>query len=590
MEDAIQPIKQGDAAASGAAAITVEKHKNNFMTQYGTFEDKPAQNITRWLAKADKYKDSHMIPSLEMASIVIHCVRGEPAIKVRRMLDVPGDNYLHADHYCEQLLQDAVEYQPYRERVPARELREEQAGPPPVARIEARDEIEARPAITPRRFQPRVHPERCLKHYLLQLYGKRVNLSEADKFLNTFKIQKPKQTCSNYLDEFVINYENYAHLKWTTAQLDGVQAVQEVLENLQAEPPVAAVRPVAQIPGNQPLRDAEMLQLVTDGICKEFKIHCDNIQYNLNTTNFADLEVQVMNWQRSTTTGKQFTTACTPAKPGTRHAHVSALEIDEYQDLDKDEWALLDAQTSSTSISPNSNRGMRGGRGNRGAGRGTRGRGGRGRGATASSNGIPRPNQIISRDTQDGNHPNYRQTPDGQLHRSPLGHPLCNYCGIPSHKRERCTVKAADREKGLTRLYHPDRDKPISNNEKAKTASAAIPRQAAPAVSMMAAPAFNYQPWPFPVHYNPLQAPAQGANMQWQQQQLNGVPPRMEYEHKSSATQLSPMTSAVPDTSIHDCPYPTCQAVLPDLNQAQEHLRAFHSLPTTLAAGPGINP
>ena len=93
-----------------------------------------------------------------------------------------------------------------------------------------------------------------------------------------------------------------------------------MLENLQAEPPVAAVRPVAQIPGNQPLRDAEMLQLVTDGICKEFKIHCDNIQYNLNNTNFADLEVQVMNWQRSTTTGKQFTAACTPAKPGTRHA------------------------------------------------------------------------------------------------------------------------------------------------------------------------------------------------------------------------------------------------------------------------------
>ena len=92
--------------------MTVEKHKNNFITQHGTFEDKPSQNIVRWLAKAEKYKNAHMITYLEMASIVIHCIRGEQAIKVRCMLDVPGNNFINADHFCAQPLQLAVEYQP----------------------------------------------------------------------------------------------------------------------------------------------------------------------------------------------------------------------------------------------------------------------------------------------------------------------------------------------------------------------------------------------------------------------------------------------------------------------------------------------
>jgi hypothetical protein len=119
MENVAQAIRQGVEPASGAAAIIVEKHKSNFMTQHGTFEDKPAQNITRWLEKADTYKKSHMIHSLEMASILTHCIKGEPRIKVQRMIDVPGVNYINADHYSEQPLQRAILYQAYRDRVPA---------------------------------------------------------------------------------------------------------------------------------------------------------------------------------------------------------------------------------------------------------------------------------------------------------------------------------------------------------------------------------------------------------------------------------------------------------------------------------------
>ena len=48
----------GKEAASGPAAITVEKHKHNFRTQYGTFSDKPSENITRWLEKAEAYQEA----------------------------------------------------------------------------------------------------------------------------------------------------------------------------------------------------------------------------------------------------------------------------------------------------------------------------------------------------------------------------------------------------------------------------------------------------------------------------------------------------------------------------------------------------
>ena len=98
-------LSNGKEAPSGPATITVEKHKDNFRTQYGTFSDKPSENITRWLEKAEAYQDAHMIPSLEMASIVIHSIKGEPQIKVQRMLEVGGDDYIHANHFKEQLEQ-----------------------------------------------------------------------------------------------------------------------------------------------------------------------------------------------------------------------------------------------------------------------------------------------------------------------------------------------------------------------------------------------------------------------------------------------------------------------------------------------------
>ena len=160
----------------------------------------------------------------------------------------------------------------------------------------------------------------------MDIYAKRVNLSEADKFLSTFKTQKPKQTCSNYLDEFVINYENYAHQRWTALQLHGNAA--------------------AGVAGNVAARAADMLQLVTDGISKEFKTHCDNIQ--LDITTFAVLENDVLHWQRSTTTGKAFTAGCVPVSVGANaNVNVSAIDMDNPFAEDNAQLGLLDSQTSS---------------------------------------------------------------------------------------------------------------------------------------------------------------------------------------------------------------------------------------------------
>ena len=160
MEAVAQGIKQGEAAASGAAAITVEKHKSNFRAQHGTFADKPSQNITRWLQKAQDYMDAHMIQSLEMGSIVIHCIKGEPAVKIRRMLEVPGDNYIHDYHFCKQPIQPAVPYTPYQPQQEAAdqitEQTEERNGVT-VVTIAFKAAVlfkEAQPALLPVRYQP----------------------------------------------------------------------------------------------------------------------------------------------------------------------------------------------------------------------------------------------------------------------------------------------------------------------------------------------------------------------------------------------------------------------------------------------------
>ena len=565
-------LSNGKEAPSGPATITVEKHKDNFRTQYGTFSDKPSENITRWLEKAEAYQDAHMIPSLEMASIVIHSIKGEPQIKVQRMLEVGGDDYIHANHFKEQIKQEAVPYTKYKPRVPAKkEIKHPTTG---VVTQEAEAARDAEPAIMPVRYQPEVKKNQCLKFYLLNLYQKRLNLSDADKFLTTFKTQKPKQTCSNYLDEFAINFENYAHLKWSLKELNGVK--HKAATGTLGNPDYVAE--VLKVESNIETRKAEMLRLVTDGLCSEFKTHCDNTKFDLTTKTFIEIEKEVMFWQRSTTQGKKFTASCTPAKPTTT-ATVAAMEFDRYLDANLDSETQEESFTSSTQSSQS----VRGKTGGRGSTRGNRGRGGRGRGA---STGRP----TISRDIGDGNHPNYMQTTDGQLKRSIHGFPLCNYCGTASHKRQNCPLKIKDRAAGKMRLSHPDREKNSSNQDKGK-------QESAPSSAVMASPMgiqptiqhqqhqqlWHYNQWPQHTSSATLQQPTIHDGQQLQQLQLGPIGSQLQdSQQKPAPTKLTtrhqPMTNP--------CPYPTCHAILADFNQTQEHINQFHTIPT-LARGPG---
>ena len=532
--------KPGMASPSGPSSIIVEKHKSNFMELHGTFSNKPSENIERWIEKADTYKKNHMIPSLEMACVITHCIKGEPSIKVKRMQDVESEIYVHADHYCEQDKQEEQKYLPYREHKKAADNNGV--------------ELTARPAIEPRRAEPEVKKDECLKAYLLKIYRKTVSLQEAEKYLSTFRTQKPKQTCSNFIDEFIIHFENYSHMRWSKEDRETGKAT----------------------------ITKEKLSLLTDGLCKEFKIYCDNVEFKLKDATLKTLEEKVDSWQKETTNGIAFTATCNPAKPGTTMGTSSATDLNEYFTASL-ELSTQEAQASATQPSSNTSRDQRGGRGQRGATRGARGRGGRGRGANSNGRRAPQ----ISRDVLDGNHPNYRQTTDGQLYKSIHGHPLCNYCGGPSHKRQNCSLKAKDREAGMTRTYHPDRDKMVFNQEQARSAATAAIFKGNPSPPMMA---MNQFPMAQPIQqYKPLEyiPPPPITHMPsppWQMQtNQNPNPPKIEVINNQQEVIASAFNPKV-------CPYSTCQTILSDHNQAQEHMQKFHSANNQLALGPGARP
>ena len=72
-----------------------------------------------------------------------------------------------------------------------------------------------------------------------------------------------------------------------------------------------------------------------------------------------------------------------------------------------------------------------------------------------------------SKDTQGIN--NY-QTNDGKPVVNPKGHVLCNYCGITSHPRAKCTTRIRDEANGIRRDIHPNRGLIPSSNQLRKEA------------------------------------------------------------------------------------------------------------------------
>ena len=285
-----------------------------------------------------------------------------------------------------------------------------------------------------------------------------------------------------------------------------------------------------------------------------------------------------------------FMATCSPANYGKKHANVSALELSDYFDVDNNN----SQDEAETSAAMTSTRGQRRGRGNRGSGRGVRGRGGR-------NTRQPFRPPIQSTDVQDGGFNNYKQTPEGKVILSPQGHPLCNYCGTPSHKREICGVKKADRAAGLNRTLHPDRDMPRTKPAKSPVVKAKASEVVISAATPMAqvpqyTPSYPVVPWNYPV------AMKQQPMDTWQQQMHKGqiLQPmvhttRMEHDqgvpslmtYGTQNVQQTPKSAAANVTDANPCPYPNFQAMLTNQHVTQEHFRTFHGQTNNLAMMPG---
>ena len=67
--------------------------------------------------------------------------------------------------------------------------------------------------------------------------------------------------------------------------------------------------------------------------------------------------------------------------------------------------------------------------------------------------------------------PDYIQTHDGERLVNHRNHPLCYYCGIPSHSRSACKVRERDRANGIERVIHPNRGNIPSGNQIRRTNS-----------------------------------------------------------------------------------------------------------------------
>ena len=161
--------------------------------------------------------------------VVVTCLEGEPYIRARRWINTTDQDpdRPNADHWCKQPLQQATPFLPYEQEVLRKVFRPPRpAGllvdgvTPDPTRPEDPGQAERpykpmRPSVAAVRYQPQVDEEYCLKHYLLNTFRKRIDLSSADKYLATFKMQKAKQSCSVYIDMFITKFAYYATIRWT---------------------------------------------------------------------------------------------------------------------------------------------------------------------------------------------------------------------------------------------------------------------------------------------------------------------------------------------------------------------------------------
>ena len=114
------------------------------------------------------------------------------------------------------------------------------------------------------------------------------------------------------------------------------------------------------------------------------------------------------------------------------------------------------------------------------AGEEDRGRGGGARGGKMSNNTgknppeNPGPMGTIKQTKDAEGIYNFQQSNDGKVILNHRGHPLCYYCGIPSHQRSACRLRLRDVDNGIKRPFHPARGNLPSGNQLRKEAQIQI--------------------------------------------------------------------------------------------------------------------
>ena len=416
---------------SAAETGSVEKLAKQFKGRYGTFSDAEGENIVIFARNADNFMTQNLIPSLEMGMIIIHNLKGEPYIRAKRWrdtMDVDPER-INADHWREQPFQAATPFMPYQPlqmaqiMIPARPAGIDIHGNP-----DPNDQghpgqpqlpfIEMRPPVPAVREQVAVDANHCLKAYLLHTFQKRIDVTAAEKFLATFRTQQPKQTCTAFIDTFMVKFEYYITVRWTAAERD--------------------------TPNFRENANTIRLQYIKEGLCREFKKHLD---HNPQITTHQQVDDEAQRWARETIKGREFTKNCNKSEAS--YATASLYNDNKIPQDEEDDDNLESSSSTSTKRKPKDTPT----RGRGGGNRGGRNQNNNGRNPSTDQGQPGLPKQ--SKDTDGWN--NYDQSSDGKLTLNHKGNPLCNYCGIANHPRSACRTRQRDIEKGTIRTYHPQK-------------------------------------------------------------------------------------------------------------------------------------
>ena len=307
---------------------SVENLAKLFRNRYGTFSDAEGENIAIFAKNADNFMTQNRIPSLEMGTIVVQNLRKEPYIRAIRWRDTMtvDPEKINADHWREQPYQAATPFMPFQpmqmaqNMIPARPAGIDihgnpdpnDPGHPGQPQIPF---IGMRPPIPAVREQVAVNMNYCLKAYLLHAFQKKVDIIAAGEFLNTFKRQQPKQTCSNFIDVFMVKFEHYITLRWTVDEREA--------------------------PNFRENANTIRLQYIRKGLCREFKKHLDS---NPQVITLQQVDDEIQRWARETIEGRDFTGNCNRSKA--HHPSIAGQFDDTVQDEDNHEFTESHSPTS----------------------------------------------------------------------------------------------------------------------------------------------------------------------------------------------------------------------------------------------------